>query len=35
MWLRLEAVQAACRHRVILGDADELVGGIIGSEGVL
>ena len=35
MWLRLEAVQAACRHRVKLGDADELVGGLFGSEGLL
>ena len=35
MWLRLEAVQAACRHRVNLGDADELVGGLFGSEGLL
>lgn len=35
MWLRLEAVQAACRHRVNLGDGDELVDGIVGSEGVL
>ena len=35
MWLRLEAVQAACWHRVNLGDADELVGGLFGSESVL
>ena len=35
VWLRLEAVQAACRHRVNLGDADELVDAIVGSEGVL
>ena len=35
MWLRLEAVQAACRHRVNLGDADELVRALIAAEGPL
>ena len=34
-WLPLEAVKASCWHRVNLGDTDELVGGLIGSEGVL
>ena len=33
MRLQLEAVKAACWHRVNLGDADELVGGLFGSEG--
>ena len=35
MWLPLEAVKASYWHRVDLGDTDELVGGLIGSEGVL
>ena len=35
MRLQLEAVKAACWHRVKLGDADELVGGLFGSEGLL
>ena len=35
MWLQLEAVKAACWHRVNLGDADELVGGLFGYEGLL
>ena len=35
MRLQLEAVKAACCHRVNLGDADELVGGLFGSEGLL
>ena len=35
MRLQLEAVKAACWHRVNLGDADELVGGLFVSEGVL
>ena len=34
-WLPLEAVKASYWHRVNLGDTDELVGGLIGSEGVL
>ena len=34
-WLPLEAVKASYWHRVKLGDTDELVGGLIGSEGVL
>ena len=34
-WLPLEAVKAPYWHRVKLGDTDELVGGLIGSEGVL
>ena len=34
-WLPLEAVKASNWHRVYLGDTDELVGGLIGSEGVL
>ena len=35
MRLQLEAVKAACWHRVNLGDADELVGGLFVSESVL
>ena len=35
MWLPLEAVKASYWHRVNLGDADELVGGLFGSEGLL
>ena len=35
MWLPLEAVKASYWHRVNLGDADELVGGLFGSEGQL
>ena len=31
-WLPLEAVKAPYWHRVKLGDTDELVGGLIGSE---
>ena len=34
-WLPLEAVKASYWHRVNLGDTDELVGELIGSEGVL
>ena len=34
-WLPLEAVKASYWHRVNLGDTDELVGGLIGSENVL
>ena len=34
-WLPLEAVKASYWHRVKLGDADELVGGLFGSEGLL
>ena len=35
MWLRCEAVKAACCHRVNLGDAAELVRGLIAAEGPL
>ena len=35
MWLPLEAVKASYWHRVNLGDADELVGGLFASEGLL
>ena len=35
MWLQLEAMKAACWHRVNLGDAGELEDGLFGSEGVL
>ena len=35
MRLQLEAVKAACWHRVKLGDAGELVGGLIENEGML
>ena len=34
-WLPLEAVKASYWHRVNLGDTDELMGGLIGSEDVL
>ena len=34
-WLPLEAVKASNWNRVNLGDTDELVGGLIGSKGVM
>ena len=34
-WLPLEAVKASYWHRVNLGDTDELVGGLSGSESVM
>ena len=34
-WLRLEAVKAACLHRVELGDVVELVVGTTGNERLL